>query len=189
MTFLRLTKEGSEHAKETVTHCHSFKIQGSRGPETPCMTIRGKLRGKVRLARHAQPKQPKAQPKKRPRRITGLRRGTGFYCIYCRFTVDLRTRPTEEEAEEDYAEGLGFTAFTVDLRDQSDRTSYTHTRITYFNILQITHILHILTFSIFTFSLNPPRQEELFAFYRGLPAWHHEVPDRAGMSFLRSIEL
>ena len=89
----------------------------------------------------------------------GLRRGTGFYCIYCRFTVDLRTRPTEEEAEEDYAEGLGFTAFTVDLRDQSDRTSYTHTRITYFNILQITHILHILTFSIFTFSLNPPRQE------------------------------
>ena len=141
MTFLRLTKEGSEHAKETVTHCHSFKIQGSRGPETPCMTIRGKLRGKVRLARHAQPKQPKAQPKKRPRRITGLRRGTGL-------------NPTEEEAEEDYAEGLGFTAFTVDLRDQSDRTSYTHTRITYFNILQITHILHILTFSIFTFSLN-----------------------------------
>ena len=57
-----------------------------------------------------------------------------------------------------------------------------------------THNLHILTFSIFTFSiftfsLNPPRQEELFAFYRGLPAWHHEVPDRAGMSFLRSIDL
>ena len=32
MTFLRLTKEGSEHAKETVTNCYSFKIQGSRGP-------------------------------------------------------------------------------------------------------------------------------------------------------------
>ena len=32
MTFLRLTKEGSEHAKETVTNCNSFKIQGSRGP-------------------------------------------------------------------------------------------------------------------------------------------------------------
>ena len=55
MTFLRLTKEGSEHAKETVTHCHSFKIQGSRGPETPCMTVRGLQRmllilgGKVAL--------------------------------------------------------------------------------------------------------------------------------------------
>ena len=41
MTFLRLTKEGSEHAQETVTNCYSFKIQGSRGPETPCMTLRG----------------------------------------------------------------------------------------------------------------------------------------------------
>ena len=68
MTFLRLTKEGSEHAKETVTNCNSFKIQGSRGPNH-------------------------------------------------RISESLNLlNPTEEEAEEDYAEGLGFTAFTVDLR-------------------------------------------------------------------------
>ena len=41
MTFQRLTKEGSEYASEIVTNCNSFKIQGSRGAETPCMTIRG----------------------------------------------------------------------------------------------------------------------------------------------------
>ena len=35
MTFLRLTKEGSEHAKETVTNCYSFQIQGSRGLRRP----------------------------------------------------------------------------------------------------------------------------------------------------------
>jgi len=40
MTFERLIKEGSQYASETVTLCHSFKIQGSKGPETPCMTTR-----------------------------------------------------------------------------------------------------------------------------------------------------
>ena len=39
VTFLRLTN-GSEYASEIVTNCNSFKIQGSRGPETPCMTTR-----------------------------------------------------------------------------------------------------------------------------------------------------
>ena len=39
--FCRLVKDGSEHANEIASNCSSFKIQGSRGSETPCMTIRG----------------------------------------------------------------------------------------------------------------------------------------------------
>ena len=54
-------------------------------------------------SRHAQ---LKAQPKKRLRRITGLRRGTGFYCIYCRFTgsvYDFVNFVTGHELGETYA--------------------------------------------------------------------------------------
>ena len=39
--FCRLVKDGSEHANEIASNCSSFKIQGSRGSVTPCMTIRG----------------------------------------------------------------------------------------------------------------------------------------------------
>ena len=31
MPFLRLTKEGSEHASEVVTNCHYLKFHGSAG--------------------------------------------------------------------------------------------------------------------------------------------------------------
>ena len=41
MTFQRLTKEGSEHAKAVVTDCYYFQFPGERQKSTPCMTIRG----------------------------------------------------------------------------------------------------------------------------------------------------
>ena len=75
MTFLRLTKEGSEHAKETVTNCYSFKIQGSRGPNHRISEYLNLL------------------------------------------------NPTEEEAEEDYAEGLGQTARKAKLGQTARQSS------------------------------------------------------------------
>ena len=41
MTFERLTKEGSEHAKTVVTDCYYCQFPGERQKSTPCMTIRG----------------------------------------------------------------------------------------------------------------------------------------------------
>ena len=38
MTFLRLTKEGSQYASEVVTNCYNLKCNGSGEKITPCMT-------------------------------------------------------------------------------------------------------------------------------------------------------